>query len=100
MLDTLEKSDFEPHVGTKFRITLEGAEPLELELAEARNLAGQTVEGSKRLPFAVTFRGGPRDRYLPQRIYDLEHPALGTLSIFLVPLGPDEETMRYEAVFT
>jgi Domain of unknown function (DUF6916) len=100
MLDTLQKSDFEPHVGTKFRIALTGSEPLELELAEARSLGGQTIEGSRRLPFAVTFKGGPRDRYLPQRIYDLEHPTLGTLSIFLVPLGPDEEAMRYEAVFT
>ncbi|MFN7117495.1 MAG: DUF6916 family protein [Saprospiraceae bacterium] len=28
------------------------------------------------------------------------HPNIGELYIFLVPLGPDAEGMRYEAVFT
>jgi len=37
---------------------------------------------------------------LPQRTYDLVHPELGTLQIFIVPLGPQGGEMRYEAIFT
>jgi hypothetical protein len=37
---------------------------------------------------------------LPQRIYRLEHAALDPLEIFIVPIGPDAEGMRYQAVFT
>lgn len=99
-LDRLQKTDFDPHLGQTFRIALEPPEALELTLAETRALRGDTVESSPRGPFALLFRGGPPDRYLPQRTYDLEHPEMGTLSVFLVPLGPDKEGMRYEAVFT
>jgi hypothetical protein len=45
------------------------------------------------------FRGGPSPP-LPQRIYRVEHEALGALDILLVPLGPDELGQRYEAIFT
>jgi hypothetical protein len=37
---------------------------------------------------------------LPQAVYPLAHPALGTLEIFLVPIGPVPGGMGYEAVFT
>lgn len=57
---------------------------------------GQT---DRRRPFSLTFRG-PNDPVLSQRIYALENPALGTLDIFLVPIGPDKQGMQYEAVFT
>jgi hypothetical protein len=41
------------------------------------------------------FRGGPTPP-LPQRIHALEHPRLGRLELFLVPIGPE----TYQAVFT
>jgi hypothetical protein len=47
----------------------------------------------------LLFRG-PRTPVLPQRIYRLEHAVMGPLEIFLVPIGPDAEGMRYQAVFT
>jgi hypothetical protein len=100
MLDGLRKSDFDPHVGETFKVALNPSEVLELKLAETQALSGDTVESSGRRPFSLVFRGGPPDRYLPQRIYDLEHPEMGTLSLFVVPLGPDREGMRYEVIFT
>jgi Domain of unknown function (DUF6916) len=61
-----------------------------------------TSPGSPRTdPFSLTFLGPPGD-HLPQALYTLEHPALGTLTIFLVPIGPDPGAHgrhRYEAVF-
>ena len=44
------------------------------------------------------FRGGG-DVALPQRTYRMEHAEIGTFEIFLVPIGPDEKGLRYEAVF-
>ncbi|MDX6508976.1 MAG: hypothetical protein QOG81_728, partial [Gaiellaceae bacterium] len=37
---------------------------------------------------------------LPQQIYRFDHDELGTLEIFIVPIGTDEGGVRYEAVFT
>ena len=53
----------------------------------------------KRRPFSIVLRG-PMDALLPQNIYEVEHEEMGALSIFMVPIGPDREGMRYEAVFS
>jgi hypothetical protein len=75
-----------------FRIAGDGDRPLEVELAEVTELPR---EPGGRAPFSLVFRGGPTPP-LPQRIYRVEHAALGTIEIFLVPIAAD----RYEAVFT
>ena len=100
MLDRLSVNDFEGRTGETFTITLASGESLGLELSEVRGLTGDTPEGSRRSPFSLLLRG-PGDGYLPQRIYELEHPQMGKLILFLVPLGPDREgKMRYEVVFS
>ncbi|WP_027891001.1 DUF6916 family protein [Calidithermus chliarophilus] len=87
---------FEPLVGSVFSIPfVEGS--FELTLIEAQPLPPR-VPGARREPFALLFRG-PRSPVLPQRIYPLEHPTLGRQEIFVVPIGPDDAGMRYEAVF-
>ena len=37
---------------------------------------------------------------MPQRIYPLVHETLGSLELFIVPIGPREGGMVYEAIFT
>ena len=49
-------------------------------------------------PFSLLFRGA-RSPILPQSIYDLTHPDLGTLKIFLVPVQPSGDGADYEAIF-
>jgi hypothetical protein len=53
---------------------------------------------ARRQPFSLVFRG-PGEELLPQSTYLLEHPELGALQIFLVPISRDEGGARYEAVF-
>jgi hypothetical protein len=36
----------------------------------------------------------------PQRIYRVEHEALDPLDLFLVPIGPRDGGMQYQAIFT
>lgn len=90
---------FSPHVGTTFRLPVEGDADLELALAEVVGRQGDTVEGSERQPFSMLFRG-PTDRMFEQQIVTMVHEELGTVQMFLVPLEPDKESARYEAVFS
>ena len=70
------------------------------ELVEAAPLAAGTAPpGAFRAPFRLIFRG-PREAFFSQGILALEHAELGRLEIFLVPIGPDAQGMRYEAIFT
>lgn len=97
MLDALTKEQLAPHLGSRFTIDLGAAGRLELELAELTPFPPAGA-GARPQPFSALFVG-PRDAILPQRIYRLEHPVLGALEIFIVPVGPDARGMRYEAVF-
>ena len=91
-LDTLTVTDFDALRGDRFRIAPDDAEPFEVELVDVSEIPR---EPGGRAPFSIEFQGGP-DPPLPQRIYRVEHDALGALDIFLVPIAAD----RYEAVFT
>jgi hypothetical protein len=80
-------------VGDRFQLDGDDQKFL-VELIEAEPLGD-----NRGRPFALLFRveEGPT---LPQKIYPLEHDRLGRLELFLVPVGPDEVGMRYEAVFS
>ena len=92
---------FAPAVGDTFVLDGGQAGWLELELLESRlhhpDAPAEDASGA-RAPFTITFRG-PADPVLPQRIYKLEHPTLGTFEIFIFPIGRDEAGTTYEAVF-
>jgi hypothetical protein len=97
MLDKLTKETFEPITGQVFQLALTGGQQLPLELTA---VLGTGLKGlASREQFSLHFRG-PRTPALPQRIYRLEHAQLGTLEIFLVPIGTDSSGTTYEAVFT
>ena len=73
-------------------------------LAEATPLTvpGEVPNAALRPdPFALLFHG-PLAPIAPQQIYEMNHPQLGKVEIFIVPIGPDKKTrqnMRYEAIF-
>ena len=78
---------------------LSGATPsFSLELITAEPLGGEARSGHNRQPFHLIFRGPPSSP-LPQRIYALKHGAFG-LEIFLVPIGPDDRGLCYQAIFS
>jgi hypothetical protein len=104
MLESFDRDTFAGRVGERFRLDLDGAGTLELELVEFTDLSPRSAgprrpDGTRRSPFSLEFRG-PRDPVLPQRIYRLEHEALGGFDLFLVPVGRDQAGTRYEAIFT
>jgi hypothetical protein len=92
---------FEGRVGEEFVVGADDATPIPMELAEATespHAGGTGPDGQPRLQFSLVFRG-PLEPALPQAIYGLEHDALGRLDLFLVPIGPAEGAMRYQASF-
>jgi len=89
--------DFADKVGETFSINEQDMPAVPLSLAEAQFLKSPGLPGI-RPPFSLLFLA--RDaRVLPQRLYRLEHRKLGELAIFLVPVGKDEQGVRYQAVF-
>jgi hypothetical protein len=101
-LDHLTLEIARPLVGTRFELRSGGTTAvLTLTSASAFEVRQQRVgEGGKeaRRPFALYF-AGPRDPVLPQASYTLRGDGLELEGIFLVPVGRNDETIEYEAVF-
>ncbi len=98
MLQDLTPASFEAHLGTPFHIHYGGEAPLDVVLLDVKR--HEPHPGPRSEPFSTYFQGALRP-LLPQSIYQVEHEALGTLELFLVPVGPDPQRqgMLYEAVF-
>jgi hypothetical protein len=93
-LAALQLDDFSPQLETVFDLRANSGK-VELKLVRAEP-AGQS--GRAGGAFSLLFTT-PAGRFLPQAIYSLDHPALGTMEIFLVPIGKLEGGNGYQAVF-
>ncbi|HZS39490.1 MAG TPA: hypothetical protein VFF06_21815 [Polyangia bacterium] len=92
----LTAATFRPHVDSRFRVRLAPDRAVELTLYQVEERPPHPR--LPRAPFSLLFRGD-RAQPLAQQRYPFEHDALGALEIFIVPIGPDEHGLRYQAVF-
>jgi hypothetical protein len=92
------EENFREHLGTKFGVRVETPRPLELELVEVKGYNAQSGEPSGMERFSLFFYG-PGDIMLRQGTFTLEHPSMGELTLFMVPVGRDQRGFRYEVVF-
>jgi hypothetical protein len=97
-LDKLTAADFEPHIGSTFTIHYTDAEALDVSLASVAPMPYDPPPGQRR-GFSLTFQSILADRYLPQRVYTITHPALGTLELFIVPHQANQTGFTYEVIF-
>ena len=72
---------------------------LDLTLVAVERMPDEWGRAERVVPFSITLED-PTGRLLPQQVWALDHDELGRLEIFLVPLGPEGEATRYQAVFT
>jgi len=93
----LTEAEFSKHLNTKFRAGI-NAEPVDLELVVVKGYSARPDDQQGMERFSIFFTG-PAQPILPQRTYSLSHDAMGTFDLFLVPIKPDGEGSRYEAVF-
>jgi hypothetical protein len=89
---------FADKVGHAFALDEPGAPPIELTLTEAEALPMHNLPAGHREPFSLLFTTTSK-LVLPQRTYALRHAALGAVSVFLVPIGRDADTVTYQAIF-
>ncbi|MEE8522658.1 MAG: hypothetical protein V3T72_01905, partial [Thermoanaerobaculia bacterium] len=87
---------FSPRLEEIFRLEIPDGGSMELRLVEAVAVGGTAAD---RDPFSVVFEG-EKEPILAQATYRLHHDGMGTLELFLVPLGPIGDGVRYESVFT
>jgi hypothetical protein len=98
MSESLTAETFRPHLESEFRAVSDAGDPAVLVLTGVTAL-GVQPEAPRTEPFTLDFTG-PTAPVLEQRIHRLEHDELGSLEIFLVPIGFDpDRRVRYEAVF-
>ncbi|TVO64967.1 DUF6916 family protein [Denitromonas ohlonensis] len=88
---------FTPLIGQPF--ALDGPHATaSLALVEAAALP--TQPGAPRAdPFSLVFRAA-RELGLTQGLVRLTHARVGTLELFLVPVGQDEQGQHFQALFT
>ena len=98
MLDQLTKDDFAGRIGATFTATAEGGRTLTLTLRRVDPLP-QPPDDKGRAPFSLEFTDAAQD-HVPQQTVAFEDPEKGSYDLFVVPLGPSEDGMRYEAIFT
>lgn len=92
---TLRIDDFAPHCDSAFAMQVAGGVvPLKLTKVSPAGASGRAGGA-----FALLFTA-PEGPWLPQAIYLLTHPSLGTMELFLVPVGPVPGGNGYHATFT
>jgi hypothetical protein len=89
--------DFNSCLGQPFTLVYDGSShPLTLiSVDKFTNSAATGVPEA----FSIVFRGNS-DLVLEQQIYCINNDTLGDMDLFIVPIGPDDKGMRYEAVFS
>jgi hypothetical protein len=103
LLDTATSATFQPHVGDHFEVTPQQGEPFEAVLSSCEETTygspGEWRQTTRRVPFSLIFHG-PAEGAVGQQTCGFRHAQLGEFDLFIVPLGPDERGMRYEAVIS
>ena len=99
MVENFDASTFSGRGGEQFRLLCDDGSTLDLELVSVTLGSVPPDDGrGRRVPFSIVFRGS-LEPLLPQQIYGFEHDELGSFELFIVPIGPDEAGMQYQAVF-
>lgn len=97
-LQLLTASDFQLQMTKAFFIRFSDQIVGTAELEKVVTLpAYSTLE---RKPFSIMLQTTQKNHQYQQGIYTVEQASLGTMEIFLVPVGCNEKGLRYEAVFS
>ena len=88
------------NVGDGFQMDGADAEAVTLVLIQAQPIGSDaSSRDGGRTPFSLEF-SGPATPIFPQAIYRFSHATIGEFEMFIVPLGPADGGIRYEAIFT
>lgn len=94
MSSPLEHNVFAGLLNSRFRVVLDGPDLVELELVNVSDLQ----VSDRQEEFTITFVGA-NNQFLGQGIRSLQHDQIGTIELFVVPIGQDQSGFQYESVF-
>ncbi|MDH5833380.1 DUF6916 family protein [Luteimonas kalidii] len=95
-MDLLSLEHFGGCLNETFSARLQGIEA-PFVLVQANPLPTRAADAA-RAPFSLVFRNAS-PLLFPQQTYRMQHPRLGELDIFLVPVAQDRDGFLYQAVF-
>jgi hypothetical protein len=93
-LENVHASHFKSCLNSVLELTDPSGARIPLELAEV----SERYTTAQLENYSIIFQGPPQP-VLAQQIYPITHAQLGELTLFLVPIGRNEQGVRYEAVF-
>ena len=91
---SLTHENFAAQLNKTFSVQIDDANVVDLVLAQVSEL--KTYPGQEL--FAIVFHG-PLEPFLDQGLRQFEHDEMGQFKLFLVPIGKDDNSYSYEAVF-
>jgi hypothetical protein len=97
MLEALTKENWKACLDKDFQVQIDDQYAVDMRLVSVSGF-GRSLNG-RREAYSVLFQG-PDQPILMQRIYRILQPQLGSMDIFLVPVGRVAGSIQYEAVFT
>jgi len=96
MHNNLTMETFSPLVNEEFNVYI-GDRALPVRLLEVTPLKG-SGDNQEHQAWSLVFQFPPQ-RLFDQGTYEFEHSDTGRLAIFVVPIGQDENGVRYQAIF-
>ena len=94
MAATLDYDTFAKELNTKFQIQINPDQTLEAELIDISEHLISKLQDR----FAIVFRTS-NDIFLGPGMRDFHHDRIGAFTLFISPIGQDEQGTSYEAVF-
>jgi hypothetical protein len=86
--------DFAGQMNSTFHFSSDTLAPFDTELVEAEQTMSNAIQSS----FSLLFRA-PGDTQSVQSLYNVSHPVLGEMLLFVVPVKQNDEGLFFEAVF-
>ncbi len=100
-LGSATSRSFHPLVGQQFRLATPGGPARAVQLVDVVDSPRTPGRDDAGMPFRRSFSlmfHDPEGPMLPQGTYRVQHPMLGIVGLFIVPIGPHEQDVVYEAV--
>lgn len=94
MTELPTRDDFHQQLNTKFNVFFDGENPTEIELTEVSEMRRKPQYEAFALAFQVPKTVPPH-----QGLFRVEHEALGTMDLFMVPFEENENGYGFEALF-
>jgi hypothetical protein len=94
MSELLKKTDFDPHLNSKFEVYTEYEGLVAAELVEVSEHNQENLEC-----FSLLFKV-PKEKFFDQKTYKVNHAKMGEIKLFLTAVvHRDQEALYYESVF-